>query len=226
MLSGSLSGDHGARSRETREIQNAGRSGILGKRERDWNRYQEDDGSETDESVREIPMPKDTPPPLPLQRHRLRKLNLHPKAKGDGESNPNEIPLGRGPGGGEREPHTLPRKLSAVTMHAQAVYEAKPAVRDLRKEAVSRFVPSVVQKKLNARKGDVRGKLLEEEDMQRLVREGYGFLQTTNRAVEPRSEQMAVGETEVRNDTLDEEEQRFERELMNVQMEDVEDETL
>ncbi|KAJ4369154.1 hypothetical protein N0V83_006238 [Neocucurbitaria cava] len=41
-----------------------GRGGILGKRTRDGQR-KEDESSDTDADVRDIPMPRDTPPPIP-----------------------------------------------------------------------------------------------------------------------------------------------------------------
>ena len=44
-----------------------GRGGVLGKRTRDGQR-KEDDSSDTDADVRNIPMPRDTPPPIP-RRH-------------------------------------------------------------------------------------------------------------------------------------------------------------
>jgi hypothetical protein len=44
-----------------------GRGGVLGKRTRDGQR-KEDDSSDTDPDVRDIPMPRDTPPPIPRQR--------------------------------------------------------------------------------------------------------------------------------------------------------------
>ena len=46
-----------------------GRGGVLGKRTRDGKRKVED-SSDTDADVRDIPMPRDTPPPLPQQRQR------------------------------------------------------------------------------------------------------------------------------------------------------------
>ena len=46
-------------------------------------------------------------------------------------------------------------------------------VRDLRKEATQRFVPSAVRRKIEAKAGK-GGKLLEEEEVQGLEREGYG----------------------------------------------------
>lgn len=54
------------------------------------------------------------------------------------------------------------------------VYEAKPVVRDLRKEATrASFMPSSVRQKRDAIKGH-HGKLLEPEEMDRLEKEGYG----------------------------------------------------
>jgi hypothetical protein len=44
-----------------------GRGGVLGKRRRDGNR-KDDDSSDTDADVQNIPMPRDTPPPIP-RRH-------------------------------------------------------------------------------------------------------------------------------------------------------------
>lgn len=43
--------------------------GVLGKRTRDGQR-KEDDSSDTDDNVANIPMPRDTPPPIPRQRQR------------------------------------------------------------------------------------------------------------------------------------------------------------
>jgi hypothetical protein len=46
--------------------------GVLGKRTRDGQR-KEDDSSDTDDDVANIPMPRDTPPPIPRQRQRQQK---------------------------------------------------------------------------------------------------------------------------------------------------------
>ncbi|KAL9119785.1 MAG: hypothetical protein Q9187_003659 [Circinaria calcarea] len=197
-----------------------GGGGILGKRRRD---REESEGSETDESVRNIPMPRDTPPPIPFQRHRQRGPDF-----GVGGGNANMQPLGEGRGGGEIELHALPEKPQMV---AQTVYEAKPAVRDLRKEAVNRFVPTVVKRKLDARKGDVGGRLLEEEEVEKLEREGYGVKAVGTRdeaAVTRVDPGPKVGELAGGNDSrdLEEEEERFRREMRHVQMEEVDDEDL
>ncbi|MCJ1377859.1 hypothetical protein MMC17_000955 [Xylographa soralifera] len=201
-----------------------GRGGILGKRGRDWDRGRESEGSDTDESVRNIPMPRDTPPPLPSHRARQRE---HAVQHGGGSgTNANSIPLGEGRGGGEREPHALPERPPEVKLHAQTVYEAKPAVRDLRKEAVSRFVPTVVQKKLYAKKGVVGGRLLEEEEVERLEKEGYGTVESLGKSVERRAEPVVEPEAGATNAALDEEEERFEREMRSVQLEEFRDEDL
>lgn len=197
---------------------------TLGKRRRAGIRdVDPSDGSETDESVRRIPMPRDTPPPIPARYlHRAEPANA------------NMQPLGEGRGGGERMPHTLPPKPEPV-MQAPTVYEAKPAVRDLRKEAVSAFVPTVVQRKIGARKG--QGKLLEPEEMDRLEQEGYakgdgeGVPEASiGSGIAVNAAPVVDAESEVNRrdarDRLEEEEERFERELRNVQMEEVRDEDL
>ena len=208
----------------TRGGARGGRGGILGKRGWDWDRDRESEGSDTDESVRNIPMPRDTPPPIPSYRARQRE---RPVQHGGGSgTNVNSIPLGEGRGGGEREPHALPERPPEVTVQAQTVYEAKPAVRDLRKEAVSRFVPAVVQKKLQAKKGAVGGRLLEEDELQRLEKEGYGAVESLGKSVESRAETMVETEGRANKATLDAEEERFEREMRSVQLEEAKDEDL
>ncbi|MCJ1434232.1 hypothetical protein MMC27_003599 [Xylographa pallens] len=210
--------------RSSRGGARGGRGGILGKRGRDWDRDRQSEASDTDESVRNIPMPRDTPPPIPSYRVRQRE---HTVQHGGGSgTNANSIPLGEGRGGGEREPHALPERLPEVKVQAQTVYEAKPAVRDLRKEAVSRFVPTVVQKKLHAKKGAVGGRLLEEEEVERLEKEGYGTVESLGKIVERRSEPVVKPEGRANNAALDEEEERFEREMRSVQLEEVRDEDL
>lgn len=51
--------------------------GVLGKRTRDGHR-KEDDSSDTDADVRDIPMPRDTPPPIPRQRNRQAQAEDEP----------------------------------------------------------------------------------------------------------------------------------------------------
>ncbi|MCJ1476053.1 hypothetical protein MMC13_004718 [Lambiella insularis] len=209
--------------------QGLGRDGILGKRARDWKKDRESEDSATDESVRNIPMPRDTPPPVPVQRPRQ---SLHASQYGIGNksaSNANATPLGEGRGGGERIPHALPDRPAAITVQAQTTYEAKPAVRDLRKEAVSRFVPSVVQQKLKAGKGGVGGRLIEEEELQKLENEGYstpGSLGGERGGLVEPDSHLSRG---VDSTVLAREEDRFEaemRQMKSVQMEDIRDEDL
>ena len=201
-----------------------GRGGILGKRGRDWDRNLESEGSDTDESVRKIPMPRDTPPPIPSHRPRHREQAA--QHSGGNGTNANSIPLGEGRGGGEREPYALPARPPEVKVQAQTVYEAKPAVRDLKKEAVSRFVPTVVQKKLHAKKGAVGGRLLEEEEVERLEKEGYGIMESLGESVERRAEPVVEPEAGANDAALDEEEKRFEREMRSVEWEGVRDKDL
>ena len=137
--------------------------GGLGKRNRE---SQESSGGETDESVRKIPWPRDTPPPVPRQRRDDRPSH---------STNANSEPLGAERRLQTREgievetpDTTLPAKPAPKT-----TYESKPVIRDLRKEATARFVPNAVKRKIDATKG-VGGKLLEEEEVEKLEKEGYG----------------------------------------------------
>ncbi|PGH04179.1 hypothetical protein AJ79_07157 [Helicocarpus griseus UAMH5409] len=145
-----------------------GHAGVLGKRRRDgqdnsrWRRHGDDgdDSSDTDESVRRIPMPRDTPPPIPRQyAHGARR----------GANNANMEPLGEGRGRGE----ALAAPAAAQPKpEVKTVYEAAPVIKDLRKEAVSKFVPAAVRRKQEAVKGHP-GRLVEPEEMDRLEGEGY-----------------------------------------------------
>ncbi|KAL8784123.1 MAG: hypothetical protein Q9213_004182, partial [Squamulea squamosa] len=152
-----------------------GRGGVLGKRSRgdEWREKSSSSGSETDESVRQIPMPRDTPPPIPFQHRgrgrggRGRGVNSTGSGRG---GNANMEPLGEG-----RVTHALPARPDsvppAVVVVPKTTYEAKPVVRDLRKEAVKAFMPAVVARKVQAVKGG-GGRLLEEEEVETLEREG------------------------------------------------------
>lgn len=177
-----------------------GGDAVLGKRRRDaeFGRFpQESDSSETDEDVRRIPMPRDTPPPIPRQQRR------------------------RGPGGDEelerRGPHALPARPPVV--EHKTVYEAKPEIRDLRQEATNRFIPAAVRMKQDSIKGT--GKLLEPEEMDKLEKAGYTAAAAAGKA------SPQAGESSMQRDeqlSLEEEERRFKRELKTVQIEEVEDE--
>ncbi|KAH9224733.1 WW domain binding protein 11-domain-containing protein [Leptodontidium sp. 2 PMI_412] len=157
-------------------------AGVLGKRRRDDGDSSEE--SDVPEDVKNIPMPRDTPPPVPkdvldkwYQKRRERIAAQYPgsNAAGGGGggrgSNANNTPLGAnerrvgnadgGEGGQEKQ---------RVVEEAKTVYEAKPVVRDLRKEATS-FVPAAVRAKLDKAKGV--GGLVEPEEADALERAGY-----------------------------------------------------
>lgn len=169
--------------------------GVLGKRRRDDrdNRFgQESDSSETDEEVRRIPMPRDTPPPIPRQ-YQKRDAGLAESVRG---------------------PHALPNKPPVT--ESKTVYEAKPEIKDLRREAINKFVPAAVRVKQESIRG--QGKLLEPEEMDRLEKAGYQA---------GSAEGQSTGNPdydEQRRRILEEEERRFNQELLSVQIEEVEDE--
>lgn len=112
-------------------------------------------------------MPRDTPPPIPKEV--LDKWWAKRRAKR--AANANDMPLGRDRGiGGEGREESRPAPVPVPVVEAKTVYEAKPIVRDLRKEAVA-FVPTVVRTKLD--KGQGKGGLIEPEEADRLEQEGY-----------------------------------------------------
>ncbi|KJJ35873.1 hypothetical protein AFLA70_113g002550 [Aspergillus flavus AF70] len=170
--------------------------GVLGKRRRDDRGHfgKDSESSETDEEVRRIPMPRDTPPPIPRQYQK--------KREGDADTGP-------------RGPHGLPAKPPVV--ESRTVYEAKPEIKDLRQEAVKKFVPAAVRVKQDAIRG--QGKLLEPEEMDRLEKAGYNA--GPSEAVGQESSDQP---DDVAQQRLLEEEKRFDQELRSVQIEDVEDE--
>ncbi|KAL4904661.1 hypothetical protein BDW74DRAFT_27346 [Aspergillus multicolor] len=165
-------------------------SGVLGKRRRDGHGRsgeQDCDSSETDEDVRRIPMPRDTPPPIPREYQKRNQANT---------------------GGQARGPHSLPAKPSVT--ESRTVYEAKPEIRDLRQEAVSKFIPDAVRTKQESIRG--QGKLLEPEELDRLEKAGYNA---------GPADMVTTAEEQER---LLDEERRFNHELKSVQIEEVEDE--
>jgi hypothetical protein len=171
---------------------------VLGKRrfdgERKHHQRRESSGSDTDDSVRRIPMPEDTPPPIPREHRRY-------------------FPRNGGEQAGVAQPDTaLPVKPTAPTV-AKTTYESAPQIRDLRKEAVNRFVPDVVRQKQQAAKGGPSGRLLEPEELDKLEAEGYlGKTRTTEEsAVAGAAPLAAADEEEARH--LAEEEARFLREV-------------
>lgn len=180
---------------------------VLGKRRHDGERKfshhdrRDSSGSDTDESVRRIPMPEDTPPPIPRDFARS-NFRRNPATADDDTAQP---PQGNQP---------LPNK-PAAPVESKTTYSSAPQIRDLKKEAVGRFVPDVVRRKQEAAKGGPAGRLLEPEEMDRLEAEGY--VQKEKQAKQIASPAAPTGdkrdddEDEARR--LAEEEGRFLREL-------------
>jgi hypothetical protein len=144
--------------------------GVLGKRRRDDD--EESSDSDVPEDVKSIPMPRDTPPPIAKEvldkwyQARRERLGLNRGRDGSVRgTNANMTPLGDNDRkiGGAVQAQTPPAEVKTV-------YEAKPVIRDLRKEAVS-FVPAAVRVKLEKGKGV--GGLVEPEEADRLEKEGY-----------------------------------------------------
>ncbi|KAK3061874.1 hypothetical protein LTS18_005262 [Coniosporium uncinatum] len=183
--------------------------GVLGKRRRDHDDAEQ--SSETDEEARDIPMPKDVEnePPIPRRRGPPR--------------NANETPMGK-----SRMPHALPDKPVAAPQ-AQTVYESKPVIRDLKKEA-ARFVPSTVAQKIKKIKGD-GGRLLEPEEADKLEQEGYNAARGVANEMEKEAEYKMMnveanprpGDRGNGNLSLEEEEAAFRKELAKVEKEDAQD---
>lgn len=183
---------------------------VLGKRRHDGQRKRHDEpssGSETDESTRNIPMPRDTPPPMPRARIPYNGNN----------NNASQIH--------SAEPHALPaRPPVPTTVQAKTTYISAPQIRDLKKEATSRFVPTAVKIKQDAIRG-VGSTLLEPEEFDKLEQAGY-IKPPNAKEQEATSPSMpaaavstasrplggsSINEEEARR--LAEEEARFEREL-------------
>ncbi|PVI07232.1 hypothetical protein DM02DRAFT_357170 [Periconia macrospinosa] len=72
------SGDRGVRG--GRGGARGGRGGVLGKRTRDggWKGRDGEESSDTDADVKDIPMPRDTPPPIPNQRGKATQAEVAP----------------------------------------------------------------------------------------------------------------------------------------------------
>ncbi|KAF3490729.1 uncharacterized protein GIQ15_00246 [Arthroderma uncinatum] len=189
---------------------------VLGKRRREgqhdgrhW-RQQESSGSETDESVRRIPMPKDTPPPIPRQHFQRRRGGPNNANSGEGEESVT---------GGEQKIHQLLPKPQQPEM--KSVYESAPVIRNLQKEAINKFVPTTVRMKQAAVKGE--GQLVEPEEMDRLEKAGYIATGGSGRIADQKTD-SATTTAMAAVSSLEEEEERFNRELKSVQIEEVEDE--
>jgi hypothetical protein len=132
-------------------------------------------------------MPRDTPPPIPKEV--MDKWYAERRARRAAE-NPTR------PDGENKQ-----QKKEAPVAEAKTVYEAKPVVRDLRKEAVSAFVPTAVKMKMN--KGQGQGGLIEPEEADRLEQEGY--LKTGDRNAEARPDQGQSSRHVTMEDVEDEE---------------------
>lgn len=176
----------------------------LGKRRRDdQNAYGRKHGaepeSETDDEVRNIPMPRDTPPPIPRRGRNNQSTD------------------------GQRETHALPPRPTAP---AQTVYTSAPVVRNLAQES-RRFVPAAVAQNIARQKGE-GGRLLEPEELDKLEKAGYGDAsKVVEEATKEAQYKMMNAEVEggpAAN--FDEEAKRFEEEMRNVEMEEVPDEDL
>jgi len=143
-----------------------------------------DESPPTDEDVRGIPMPRDTPPPIPY-----------------------------------RTPSTTqqPAQRAVSAAPAKTVYSAAPQVRNLQKEATSKFVPAAVAAKLKALKGEVApgGRYLEPEEVDAL--EAAGYSQSAAAAVDA-APLIAPERGEDDVTRLNAEELAFERELAHATM--------
>lgn len=138
---------------------------VLGKRRRDDEDVDSSD-SDVPEDVRRIPMPRDTPPPIPKEV--LDKWYAKRRARRAAQAtDANQEPLAAGK---ERDVNQgrWQKSESTVPMEAKTVYEAKPVLRDLKKEAVSAFMPTAVRMKISKEKG--QGHPLDSEPA---GREGY-----------------------------------------------------
>jgi len=139
--------------------------GVLGKRRRDQEDGSSDD-SDVPEDVKRIPMPRDTPPPIPKEI--LDQWYAKRRAK---RGNANQEPLGDQQKLQGRQDRQSSERSKTPVAEPKVVYEAKPIVRDLKKEAVSAFMPAVVRAKLEKGKGQAG--LLSPEEADRLEKEGY-----------------------------------------------------
>ncbi|KAK3500672.1 WW domain binding protein 11-domain-containing protein [Neurospora crassa] len=140
------------------------RDGALGKRRRE---DEESSDSDVPEDVKRIPMPRDTPPPIPKDV----LDEWYAKRRAKRAANANHEPLGQGRGHEQQQEDQKMEKPKTPVVEVKTVYEAKPMVRDLRKEAVSAFVPTNVRLKLEKGKG--KGGLMEPEEADELERAGY-----------------------------------------------------
>ena len=186
-LLGDKAPSFGSGTRGGREERGGRGGGVLGKRRRDGDEMESDE-SDVPEDVRNIPMPGDTPPPIPkevLDRWYQKRRERNGYSKGEG-TNANSTPLGETSRIrlGSRSGENTDGQPSKPMVEVKTVYEAAPIVRDLRKEAVSAFVPAAVRLKMEKVKG--KGGLVEPEEADQLEKEGY--LATSSRESEAKLE--------------------------------------
>jgi hypothetical protein len=167
------------RARGGRDGERGGRGGgVLGKRRRDGDEMESDE-SDIPDDVKGIPMPRDTPPPIPKEildkwyQARRERHGYGAGGRGGQGTNANNTPLGETSRfrTDSREGSNTEGLPSRPVVKAKTVYEAAPVIRDLRKEAVSVFVPAAVRMKMQKAKGV--GGLVEPEEADRLEKEGY-----------------------------------------------------
>ncbi|KEF61220.1 uncharacterized protein A1O9_02785 [Exophiala aquamarina CBS 119918] len=188
---------------------------VLGKRRHNGERkqtsyrQQESSGSDTDDSVRRIPMPEDTPPPIPREFRRGNNFNR--------ASDPDDQPQSQGNSKSYNKP-PIP------VVESKTMYSSAPQIRDLKKEAVGRFVPDVVRRKQQAAKGGLAGRLLEPEEMDRLEAEGYLSQKQKQVEKEPATEASADAPTSSTTNLEDSHARRLEEEerrlLQELEMQD------
>ncbi|KHJ35144.1 putative ww domain binding protein 11 protein [Erysiphe necator] len=151
-----------------------GTSSMLGKRQR-REELESSEESDVPEEVKRIPMPRDTPPPIPKEIldkwYQKRRDRMAPNNRIN-DMNANLTPLGNNDhctttSIDKNSEETL---LAKPIVESQTVYEAKPVIRDLRKEATV-FVPTVVRVKIDKMKGV--GSLIEPEEADKLETDGY-----------------------------------------------------
>lgn len=146
----------------------------------DHRRRQYSSEPDTDPEVRDIPMPRDTPPPIPPRRPRDSDVN-----SGGGRGLPSQADAfrARKPFANLAGDHNSNMTNNASSSappprprpQAKTEYSSAPVIRDLRKEAVDRFMPAAVaakakaaKEKKDAKEGKVLGKLLEPEELDKL----------------------------------------------------------
>lgn len=174
------------------------------------------ESSETDADVRDIPMPRDTPPPVPRQARRVDGRGHRGQERGTAGAS--------GQGGVDDDaPPTRP------AAQVQTTYSSAPVMRNLAKEA-RRFLPAAVAQNLARQKGE-GGRLLEPEELDRLEKAGYGDASKAADEAEKEA-QFAIMAAEARSGgqravrAADDEDRIIERELLRVEMEEVPDEDL